>query len=106
VSSTPSRHDVAPLGDILAGPVKLPLAAGTGRTIDLDDNFDARQMLGYALPRDSIASNLELLAATSGIPNALARAELGRLSSATAPAFAFDVAQRLPAAVLPAHRPN
>ena len=40
------RHDIETLGDILADPVKLTLAARTGLVVDIDDGFDARHMGG------------------------------------------------------------
>jgi hypothetical protein len=38
------RHDVEPLGDILADAVQEVAAAGTGRIIDVDDRLDPWQM--------------------------------------------------------------
>ena len=38
------RHDVQPLAPVLADPVQLALAAGTGLVVDVDDDLDPRQM--------------------------------------------------------------
>jgi hypothetical protein len=38
------RHDVEPLGDVLADPMQLTGAAGADLARDVDERFDARQM--------------------------------------------------------------
>jgi hypothetical protein len=40
----PRRDDVEPLGEILADPMQQPFAARASFVLDVDDNFDARQM--------------------------------------------------------------
>ncbi len=47
------RHNIEPLGDILANPVKLAFAARTGFVVDTDDCLDAWQMGGQ---RAAVAS--------------------------------------------------
>ena len=47
------RHDVEPLGDILANLMQQPFAARTGFVVDINDNFDARQMSGQSAAIDA-----------------------------------------------------
>ncbi len=53
------RHDVEPLGDVLADPVQHALAAGAGLVLDIDDGLDARQMR-RAARRDSCGASWPL----------------------------------------------
>jgi hypothetical protein len=46
------RHDIQPLTLVLADPVQLALAAGTGLIVDVDDDLNSRQMRRQGAPVD------------------------------------------------------
>jgi hypothetical protein len=64
------RHDVQPLALVLADPVQLALAARAGPVVDIDDDFDPRQMRRLAMEKGkpmlqlySLTSEMSFLAA-------------------------------------------